>query len=72
MRLISQLIKDISRVLQRLLKYFNGTIISTSFFCLNLIESLLILPVGKLAIASLSSKNGSSLNYYHKLPYVFE
>ena len=31
MRLTSQLIKDISRVLQKLLKYFNGTIISTSF-----------------------------------------
>ena len=31
MRLISQLIKGISRVLQKLLKYFNGTIISTSF-----------------------------------------
>ena len=28
-RLISQLIKDISRVLQILLKYFNGTAIST-------------------------------------------
>ena len=26
----SQLIKDISRVLQKLLKYFNGTMISTS------------------------------------------
>ena len=31
MRLISQLINDISRVLQKLLKYFNGTVISTSF-----------------------------------------
>ena len=31
MRLISQLINDISRVLQKLLKYFNGTTISTSF-----------------------------------------
>ena len=30
MRLISQLIKGISRVLQKLLKYFNGTDISTS------------------------------------------
>ena len=46
MRLIPQLIKDISIVLQKLLKYFIGTIISTSFalpaavfpvaFCLNL------------------------------------
>ena len=31
MRLISQLIIDISRVLQKLLKYFNGTAISTFF-----------------------------------------
>ena len=31
MRLTSQLINGISRVLQKLLKYFNGTIISTSF-----------------------------------------
>ena len=30
-RLTSQLIKCISRVLQKLLKYFNDTIISTSF-----------------------------------------
>ena len=30
-RLTSQLINDISRVLQKLLKCFNGTIISTSF-----------------------------------------
>ena len=29
MRLTSQLINDISRVLQKLLKYFNGTAIST-------------------------------------------
>ena len=31
MRLTSQLINGISRVLQKLLRYFNGTIISTSF-----------------------------------------
>ena len=31
MRLTSQLIKGISGVLRELLKYFNGTIISTSF-----------------------------------------
>ena len=30
-KLTSQLIKGISRVLQKLLKYFNGTIISTFF-----------------------------------------
>ena len=31
MRLISQLIKEISRVLQKLLKYLYGTVILTSF-----------------------------------------
>ena len=31
MRLISKLIKDISLVLQKLLKYFNGTAILTLF-----------------------------------------
>ena len=51
MRLISQLIKGISRALQKLLKYFNSTIILTSFmpqstvspvmFCLNLNKALL-------------------------------
>ena len=34
MRLMSQLINGISRVLQKLFKSFNGTIISTSFFLL--------------------------------------
>ena len=48
---------DISRVLQKLLKYFSETIISTSFepffpvgpviFCLNLNEILLLLSAGK-------------------------
>ena len=31
MRLVSQLINSISRVLQKLLKYCNGTAVSTSF-----------------------------------------
>ena len=71
MRLIWKLFKGISRVLQKLLKYFNGTITSTSFvpplavlpviFCLNLNEALLLLTAGKLAVAPLASKNGSSL-----------
>ena len=34
MRLISQLSNSISRILQKSLKYFNGTIISTSFVLL--------------------------------------
>ena len=35
MRLTSQLISGISRVLQKLIKYFNGTIISTFFVFLS-------------------------------------
>ena len=56
MRLVLQLINGIVRVLQKLLKYLNGTIISTFFvpsssaepviFCLNLNKTLL---PGKLA-----------------------
>ena len=70
-RLISQLIKGISSVLQKLLKSFNGTIISTFFvlpfpvcaviFCLNLNGALLLLPSGKSIIFPLLSKAGSSL-----------
>ena len=65
MRLFSQLIKGILRVLQKLLKYFNGTIISTSFvppsvvlrviFCLNLNEA------EKLTIVPTLVNSGSSL-----------
>ena len=71
MRLISQLIKGISRVLQELLKYFNSTIILTSFvplpsavlpviFRLNLNEALLSVPK-ELARAQASVKASSSL-----------
>ena len=51
MRLVSHLTNSISRVFQKLFKYFNGIIISTFFvpqsnvdpviFCLNLNEALL-------------------------------
>ena len=68
-RLTSQSINGIFRVLQKLLKYFNGTLILTFFvpsfsvlsaiFALNLNEALLMLSVGKLVIEPLS-KNASS------------
>ena len=67
MRLTSQLINDISRVLQKLLKYFKGTIILAAFvplfpvepviFCSYLNESLL---PGKLSRALALVKAGSS------------
>ena len=74
-RLTSQLIKGISKVLQKLLKYFSGTIISTSFvppfpvrpviFNLNLNESV-VLPSAKITVSSsLASRAGISLRYYH-------
>ena len=68
MRLILQLVNDISRVFQKWLNYLNGTIISTTFvpsapvspviFGLNLHEPLL---PGKLLITPLSFKDRSSL-----------
>ena len=68
-RLILQLIKGNSRVLQKLLKYFNGVTISIFFsilpslvepviFCLNLNDALLLSTTEQLAIASLASKQG--------------
>ena len=67
MRLISQLINGILRVLQKLLKYFNVTFIWTAFissfpiepviFCLNLNKALL---PRKLARAPVSVKASSS------------
>ena len=66
----SQLIKGISIVLQKLLRYFNETIISTSFaplfpvcpeiLCVNLNE-VLLLSAGKSIILPLLSRAGSSL-----------
>ena len=80
MRLISQLINSISRVLQKLLKYFNGTAVSLYFvlpssgdfpvsFALNLNDA--VLPE-KLTMLLLLSKVGSYLKYCYKLPDVFE
>ena len=69
MRLISQLINGISRVLQKLLKYFNDILTSfvSSFsillaiFVLNLNKALFLLSVRKSVIALLTSNAGSSL-----------
>ena len=64
---------------QELLKYLNGTIVSTLFlplapvtpvvFCSELNEALL---PRKLLAALASVKAGLSLYYYHKIPDVFE
>ena len=66
--LTSQLLNSISRVLQKLLKYLNGTIIST-FFSLpaaGVFPVIFILDLNDSESANLSF--GSSLSYYHKLP----
>ena len=70
-RLISQLIEGVLSVLERLLRYFKGTIISTSFVppfpvypvicCLNSSEALLLLSARKSIILLLLSRAGSSL-----------
>ena len=72
--LILQLIKGISRALQKLLKYFNGTAISAF-----IISALLVLPNildlklhdSDSVIAALFN-GGSSLQNWYKLPDVFE
>ena len=60
-KLTSQLIYGISRVLQKLLKYFNGTIISTSFSLPSsgVFPVIFILDLNDLEFAKLSF--GSSL-----------
>ena len=79
-RLISQLIKGVSGILQILFKYFNGTSILKSFvlpaagvclvnFTLHLSDALL---PGKLTILPSLSKIGLSLWYCHKPFDVFE
>ena len=71
-RLTSQLINDVSRVLKNWLKYFNGTIISTSFLFPSAGVFLVIftLDLNDSEFAKLSL--GSSFQYCHKLPDVFE
>ena len=71
LKLTSQLIKGISRVLRKLLRYYNGTIISTSFS---------LPPAGVFPVISILDLNdsesvklslGSSLKYCHKLLDIF-
>ena len=61
-RLTSQLISGISRVLQKLLKYFNGTIISTSF----VLPAARVFPV----VFILDLNDSDCVMYCHKLPDV--
>ena len=71
-RIISQLIHDILRAIQKLLKYFNGTDISKYF----VLRSSGVFPV--ILILDLNDSDSvilsfdSSLYYCLKLPNVFE
>ena len=71
MRLISQLIKGISRVLQELLKCVNGAAIFAFY-------NASIISLCKNFDLNLNDSNsvviffGSSLQYSHKLPDIFE
>ena len=72
-RLISQLIKGLSSVLQKLLKYFNGgTIISTFYVSSSTVNKVLLSTAWKLAIGLAIVKASLSLYLCHKLSYVFE
>ena len=71
-RLISQLIKGISKIYQTSLRYFNGAIILTfflsslaSYFFFNLNKSVIELATVKSVTTLLSSKAGSSLQCCH-------
>ena len=72
LRLISKLINGFSRILQKLLKYFNGTAVLTCFVlpAAGDFPVILILHFKDSDCVTLSF--GSYLQYYHKLPDVFE
>ena len=81
LRLFSQLIKDISTVLQKLHRYFDGTIVPTFFlpllpissviFSLILDQLVVILAAVKSTILPLAIIAGLSLQYCHKLTNIF-
>ena len=62
----------ISRVHQKLLKYFNGTIISIFFVLPSAGVFPVIFALGLNDFESAKLSFGSSLLYYHKLPDVSE
>ena len=78
----SQLIRSISRVLQKLIKYFNGTIILIPFispsllvwhviFVLNLNESVALVLIKSIILPALFTA-GISLQQCYKLPDIYE
>ena len=71
MRLVSQMINGISRVLQELRKQFNGTAISTSFVLPAAGAFPIILTVYLNDLDCVILSFGSSLYYCHRLLDVF-
>ena len=61
MTLTSQLVNNVSRVLPKLLKYFNGTIISTSFVLSSAGVSSIIFTLDLNVSESFQLSSGSSL-----------
>ena len=72
MRLISYLIKVISRATQKLLKYFNRTAILAFFVLPEARVFAVILTVYMNRKCSLILSFGSSMQYCYKLPYIFK
>ena len=68
MRLTSQLINGISRVFRKFLKYFNDTIISTSFVLTLVFPVIFILDLNDSESVKLSF--GSSLMFLENYQYV--
>ena len=69
-RVTSQFINCVSRVLQKLLKYFNGTTIFT-FAVPGLLVLSVIFYLNLSDLESVMFSFGSSLQYCHKLADVF-
>ena len=70
--LFCNLIRCISRALQKLVKYFNGTAISTSFVLPSAGVLSVIIDLNLNDLKSVIVAFGTSLWYYHKFPDVFE
>ena len=70
-RLTSQFINGISRVFQKLLKFFNGTINSTPFVFPSAAVILVIFTVDLNDSESVKLLLGSSLQCSHRLPDIF-
>ena len=67
-RLVSQLIKVISVLLQKLLKYISGTATSFTLTVPTLLVLFVNLDLNLYDSKFVTSSPGSSLQYYHKIP----